>query len=485
MLEEQENKNDNNFISNEVPISLSGKTRNKNLPNLQKNPIQTEKPSSPKENPVNTNEIESLKNNSTFPSIEPKSDNEKVGESIINLSGKTKEKKDFTEKKRRRRNKCSYSSKKSKKSKNKSIIPPLINLSKNVLPNPQSSIQESNENLILKEFHSSNGAIKFDPNIDAEQIENNKTAKKKSKISEKERIANAEKEFMEKLNQEYSDEQYNKDLSQILKEEKNQFMQKNFPIMYRKDKYYLYSILLNKRRTQPIHFINPNSLSNSIQESKKLQTLYLNEELEKGEINNCENLEEEKNNNNFKKQSIDNNTEEEQLEHIKKNLTEKEDENRNKNINKDNKFISPQKKKDKKGVAGMSDTSPSETDGKNNENNQSIDESGDKIYGLKFKKIYDVLPKHIWSMPEEDKELDVELFFEDCIQMWPFTECRFIKEIALEFLMMNNYSTDICFKREKDFVSFMKKRAKELDFSLVNKNEKTVKNYSLRKTKNN
>ena len=34
----------------------------------------------------------------------------------------------------------------------------------------------------------------------------------------------------------------------------------------------------------------------------------------------------------------------------------------------------------------MSDTSPSETDGKNNENNQSIDESGDKIYGLKFKK---------------------------------------------------------------------------------------------------
>ena len=36
-------------------------------------------------------------------------------------------------------------------------------------------------------------------------------------------------------------------------------------------------------------------------------------------------------NNNFKKQSIDNNTEEEQLEHIKKNLTEKEDENKNKN----------------------------------------------------------------------------------------------------------------------------------------------------------
>ena len=41
---------------------------------------------------------------------------------------------------------------------------------------------------------------------------------------------------MDKLNQEYPDEQYNKDMNQILKEEKTQFMQKNFPIMFRKDK---------------------------------------------------------------------------------------------------------------------------------------------------------------------------------------------------------------------------------------------------------
>ena len=141
---------------------------------------------------------------------------------------------------------------------------------------------------------------------------------------------------MEKLNQEYSDEEYKNDMDKILKQEKELFMQKNFPIMYRKDKYYLYNKLLNKRRTQPIHFINPNLLSNSLQESKKLQTLYLNEEPEKIELNASDNMEEEKNNQNTPKQNSENNTEEEQLEHIKKNLSETE----LKNKNRDNKFIS-------------------------------------------------------------------------------------------------------------------------------------------------
>ena len=51
--------------------------------------------------------------------------------------------------------------------------------------------------------------------------------------------------------------------------------------------------------------------------------------------------------------------------------------------------------------------------------------------------------------------------------------------------MKNNYSTELCLKRIKDFVSFMKKRAEELNISLINKNEKTVKKYSLRNIKNN
>jgi len=477
MLEQPENKNYNILISNETPISLSGKTPNKILPNLQKNSVQSKIPSTTQEKPGNNAEIESLKNNSTIPSIEPKSENEKIGENIINLSAKPKDKKDFTEKKRRRRNKCSYSSKRPKKPKNKITIPPLINLSKKNDPNPLPPPPEQSQNLLLSEFHSSSGAIKFDPTADKTQIENNQISKKKQKISEKERIANAEKEFMEKLNQEYSDEEYKNDMDKILKQEKELFMQKNFPIMYRKDKYYLYNKLLNKRRTQPIHFINPNLLSNSLQESKKLQTLYLNEEPEKIELNTSDNMEEEKNNQNTPKQNSENNTEEEQLEHIKKNLSETE----LKNKNRDNKFISNQKNSiNKKRNAGMSDTSPSEHDIKN-----SNSEDGDKIGGLKFKKLYNTLPKHVWSMPEDEKELDVDLFYDDCIQIWPFNECTFVKEIALEFLMKNDYSTDVCLKRLKDFVTFMKKRADELNISILNKNEKTIKNYSLRKTKYN
>ena len=477
MIEYSENQNYNILISNETPISLSGKTLNRNLPNPQNNPEQTEKPPSAPEKVINTNEIDSFKNNSTNPSIEQKYENEKIGDNIINLSGKPKDKKDFIEKKRKRRNRCSYSSKKTKKSKNKITIPPLIDLSKKILTTPKPPIPDEIPNPLLTEFRSSSGAIKFDP--EAEKEQNNKTEKKKNRISERERIANAEKEFMDKLNQEYPDEQYKNDLDQIMKEEKSQFMQKNFPIMYRKDKYYLYNVLLNKRRTQPIHFINPKSLSNSLQESKKLQTLYLNEEPEKIENISSDNFDEDKNLKNNQKPNLENNTEEEQLEHIKKNLTQNENENN------DKKILPSRKNINKKSNAGMSDTSPSEHDVKNIENNTSIDDNGDKIYGLKFKKQYDTLPKQVWSMPEDEKELDIDLFYDDCVQIWPFDECTFVKEIALEFLMKNDYSTEVCLKRLKDFVSFMKKRAEELNISILNKNEKTIKKYSLRKTKYN
>ena len=463
MIEQPENKDNNIIISNETPISLSSKTPKANYENPQKNQVPTEKSNYISEKPININELDCFKNNSTSSSVEQKYENEKLGDNIINLSGKPKNSKDFIEKKRKRRNRSSYSCKRPKKSKSKVPIPSLIDLSKKNENIHKSPIKDPIINPLLSEFRSSSGAIKFDPNI---EIENNKTEKKKSRISEKERIANEEKEFMDKLNQEYSDEQYKKDMEQILKEKKSQFMQKNFPIMFRKDKYYLYNILLNKRRQQPIHFINPKSLSNSLQESKKLQTLYLNEEPEKLEINNSENYEEEKNMKNNQKINSENNTEEEQMNLIKKNLTEKEDK----------KILSTQKINNKKVNGVMSDTSPSET-------NQIFYD--DKISELKFKKLYNTLPKQVWSMPDEEKELDVDLFYDDCIQIWPFDECTFVKEIALEFLMKNDYSTEICLKRLKNFVSFMKKRADELNISILNKNEKTVKNYSLRKTKNN
>ena len=485
MIEQPENQDNNILISNETPISLSGKTPKANLQNHQKNQVPTEKTQYISEKPINNNELECFKNNSTSSSLEQKYDNEKIGDNIINLSGKPKDSKDFIEKKRKRRNRSSYSCKRPKKSKSKITIPSYIDLSKKLEETPKSQIQDTPlNNPILSEYHSSSGAIKFDPNIEREreQMENNKTEKKRARISEKERIANEEKEFMDKLNQEYSDEQYNKDMSQILKEKKAQFMQKNFPIMYRKDKYYLYNILLNKRRKQPIHFINPKSLSSSLQESKKLQTLYLNEEPEKLENNSSENYEEDKIMKNSQKLNSENNTEEEQLALIKKNLTEKENENKDKKLLSSS---SSQKSNNKKNNGVMSDTSPSEHDIKNLENTQSFCDNPDKISELKFKKLYNTLPKQVWSMPDEEKELDVDLFYDDCIQIWPFDECTFVKEIALEFLMKNDYSTDVCLKRLKSFVSFMKKRADELNISILNKNEKTVKNYSLRKTKNN
>jgi hypothetical protein len=76
----------------------------------------------------------------------------------------------------------------------------------------------------------------------------------------------------------------------------------------------------------------------------------------------------------------------------------------------------------------------------------------------------------------------VEKFFDDCIQIWPFDECCFVKEIALEFLMKNNYDMEKCLKKKKEFVYFMKKRAEELDFPIISESIKTVKKYNLRKT---
>ena len=481
MQESYENTNYNILISKETPLPLLGKKLNNNIPNVQKNLVQTEKTLSTQEILRKTQEIDSQKSNSTTPSTIAKSQSEKIKEDSLNLSTKSPEKKNFIDKKRKRRTRCSYSTKRKKKKKNQTIIQSLIYNSEQITQNNNVLDSKIDQNLLISDFNSSNGAIKFDPNSQNEK-ENAKSAKKKLKITEKEIIANAQKDFMDNINLEYPDEQYNHDLNQNLKDEKTQFMQKNFPIMYRKDKYYLYNILLTKRRTQPIHFIHPNDLSTILQESKKMQTLYLSEELEKIEFNSSDNYEEEKHSKNYQKQNMDCNTEEEQLEHIKKNLTE----NENKIKPKEKKYFGKQTK-NKKNSTGMSDTSPSEHEVKNTDNTQSIDyiEDKNKICRLKFIQKYDILPKHVWSMPEDDKNLDVDLFYDDCIQIWPFNECTFVKEIALEFLMKNNYSTDNCIKRLKDFVVFMKKRAKELDISILNQNEKTVKNYSLRKIKNN
>ena len=111
--------------------------------------------------------------------------------------------------------------------------------------------------------------------------------------------------------------------------------------------------------------------------------------------------------------------------------------------------------------------------------NKEIDEIND-INSNDDEKIF-FEPKKVWSLKKE-KKINVDDFFEDCTQIWPFDECCFIKEIALEFLMKKNYSVKYCLDNIKEFVFFMKKRAKELDFPIISDSVKTIKKYHLRKT---
>ncbi len=515
MIKTLEKQRDEIFNPREGPHSTTEKSSNENTPNIAKKyPPVIERFSLPNI-PTKTNINQSCKTISDSKQFNNKSVDQNIGINDINssqdLNNVQNNRKDFIEKKRRRRNKCSYSNNRNKKSKKKLNIHQ-INQSMNNIT--------TNKDLICEKINGNNhpindldeAKIKEDDKvieIDNKVSNKNQNSKKKNKIDQKELIANAEKTLMDTINKEYSDEQYNKDLATNLKEKRANFMKDNFPIMYRKDKYYLYTILLKKRRAQPINFIQPKTLSQEIQESQKLQTLYLNEEPEQSENVLSEDYDDDKTqkiknkiipttkinysnqkskNKNKSKQSMYseiissfnqmNNISKKskkEVEEIKQNLTDPKQ---------------PIQENNKKYGAGMSDTSPSEHDAKNSDLNHLIDEIEEQNKtnnnkGMQYKKTYNLLPKKIWSFPKEKTELDIEMFYDDCIQIWPFKECTFVKEIALEFLMKNNYSTHICLNRIKDFVSFMKKRAEELNISILNKNEKTVKKYSLRKTKDN
>ena len=520
MIQTIENQRDEIFAHRDGPHPTTAKSSNENTQNNpKKSPTQSTHLSSHK-NSLNDDLNHFSKTPLDEEAINNKSNNRHIIianlDSSQNISNESNNKKEFVEKKRRRRNKCSYSNNRNKKSKKRINIQEIKQISQsNSNVTPIKDLNYENINSIKSptmDLHE--GKIKeSDKNNEKEnkrKNENNQNSKKKTKIDEKELIAKAEKMFMDKLNKEYSDEQYNKDLDMNLKEKKAQFMKENFPIMYRKDKYYLYTILLKKRRTQPINFIQPNTLSQDILESKKHQTLYLNEEPNKLESISSENSDYEKNENNEKKQknncSNSKNSSPIQKSQIKisnksldSEIISSINQTTNNNSNKSKKEVEQIKKNltepkqqvqktNKKCGSGLSDTSPSEHEGKNTDSNQEEDiekqnkhNNNDKE--LKYIKTFNLLPKQIWSCPKEKKDLDIEMFFDDCIQIWPFDECIYVKEIALEFLMKNKYSTSMCLKRIKDFVSFMKKRAEELNMSIINKNEKTVKKYSLRNTK--
>jgi hypothetical protein len=427
-------------------------------------------------NNISTND-ENINNKS-----EEKNYNSTHSSSGSNSINESNDKKDFLEKKRkRRRNKCSYSNKKSNKKTNGQKVYKTLDLDDIYLQQIKDNEKQEKDN-------------NLDKNEKPEKTKNGKkypqpkseSCKKKSKPTQKELIAMAQKSFMEKIDKEYSDEQYNYDLSLTLQDPKAQFMKEHFPIMFRKDKYYLYTVLLKRRRTFPINFLQPKTLSQSIKESQKLQVLYENEDLELPKQGIKEDKKEAKNN----PQQID----------LEKSLAKRKPKSKAKVVeiitlesetNEANKINNSSKKnsntknetpKIKQNLSLsqhnictlLSDTSSSEI--------EEITEDKNKI---NFKKTYNLLPKKVWSVSDDSKNIDIEQFYENCIQIWPFNECTFVKEIALEFLMLNNYSTEVCLKRIKEFVLFMKKRASELDISILNKNEKTVKKYSLRMTKHN
>jgi len=427
-------------------------------------------------NNITTND-ENINNKS-----EEKNYNSTHSSSGSNSINESNDKKDFLEKKRkRRRNKCSYSNKKGSKKSTSQKVYKTLDLDDIYLQQIKDNEKpEKDNNLSENQKQEKAKNAKKCPQSKSE------SCKKKSKPTQKELIAMAQKSFMEKIDKEYSDEQYNYDLSLTLKDQKAQFMKENFPIMFRKDKYYLYTVLLKKRRTFPINFIQPKTLSQSIKESQKLQVLYENEELELHEQGIKEDEKETKSNSyqcdlgkSLTKKKPKSKTKVVEIISLESEANET-----NKNNNSSKKNCNPKNEtpKIKQNLSLsqqnictlLSDTSSSE-----------IEEITEDRNKFNFKKTYNLLPKKVWSVPDDSKNIDIEQFYENCIQIWPFCECTFVKEIALEFLMINNYSTETCLKRIKEFVLFMKKRASELDISIHNKNEKTVKKYSLRMTKHN
>ena len=302
------------------------------------------------------------------------------------------------------------------------------NLNNNIKIFKNDNIKNSNKIFINKEIKENKEKNNTSPKeekklkeTDTNNINNKKPnefrrkKKKSNYTTEKELQIAYEKKFLENINKNYSDKEYEEDIKQCLKDKKKKFMKENFPIMFQKDKFYLYSILPKKRLASKEYYIEPEFFDkNKI--INNFDTYVTNNEL----ISN--------------KQKKDNKNKIFKISKIKKN-------NKNDNLL--------------------------------NLANEEIDDE--------IKERFDLEPKKVWSL-KKDIKINIDDFFEDCTQIWPFDECCFVKEIALEFLMKNNYSIKYCFDNIKEFIFFMKKRAKELDFPLISESVKTIKRYHLRKT---
>ena len=308
------------------------------------------------------------------------------------------------------------------------------NLNNNIKIFKNDNIKNSNKIFINKEIKENKEKNNTSPKeenklkeTDTNNINNKKPnefrrkKKKSNYTTEKELQIAYEKKFLENINKNYSDKEYEEDIKQCLKDKKKKFMKENFPIMFQKDKFYLYSILPKKRLASKEYYIEPEFFDkNKI--INNFDTYVTNNELISNEQKKDLNYSNNNKNKIFK------------ISKIKKN-------NKNDNLL--------------------------------NLTNEEIDDE--------IKERFDLEPKKVWSL-KKDIKINIDDFFEDCTQIWPFDECCFVKEIALEFLMKNNYSIKYCFDNIKEFIFFMKKRAKELDFPLISESVKTIKRYHLRKT---
>ena len=308
------------------------------------------------------------------------------------------------------------------------------NLNNNIKIFKNDNIKNSNKIFINKEIKENKEKNNTSPKeekklkeTDTNNINNKKPnefrrkKKKSNYTTEKELQIAYEKKFLENINKNYSDKEYEEDIKQCLKDKKKNFMKENFPIMFQKDKFYLYSILPKKRLASKEYYIEPEFFDkNKI--INNFDTYVTNNELISNEQKKDVNYSNNNKNKIFK------------ISKIKKN-------NKNDNLL--------------------------------NLANEEIDDE--------IKERFDLEPKKVWSL-KKDIKINIDDFFEDCTQIWPFDECCFVKEIALEFLMKNNYSIKYCFDNIKEFIFFMKKRAKELDFPLISESVKTIKRYHLRKT---
>ena len=344
---------------------------------------------------------------------------------------------------------------------------------------------KNNNNIVSEKKEEINDKDK-EKNINIEEEknkDNNNNSKKKKRKSkatnEKELQILYEQKFLENMNKEYPDEEYEKDMKECLNNKKMKFMKENFPMMFQKDKFYLYNILPKKRLASKEYYIEPNYFN--ITHCENLYNYYdllysdYNISFKNNNENsgfNDDNIKENINNNIINKNILINNLYKNKILKFNKinNYINNSD---NKQNNKIKIFNIVKIKKIKK--INKNNLIPEKSKNKIKDNYNLVNNS-DLIINEKFS----YFPKKVWSL--NDKNINVENFFDDCIQIWPFDECCFIKEIALEFLMKNNYSISICLEKIKEFVYYMKKRANELDFPIISESIKTIKKYNLRKT---